>query len=210
MPASAAARSNVHSLGARAQLVGAGGVLGEERACRRGPASNRKRCSASATGRSVPGRDGEVQVGLPGQRGRARIDDDQARAGFLRLPDVRHEVDAGGGRVDAPQHDQPRVRVVVVGDARHLAVEPQVGGAGRRRADRARQPRGAEARGTARRRSCPASAGRSIRRSRTAGSLRRRSASRISVIRRAIRSSASSQVTRANVPWPLAPCRTAG
>ena len=48
-------------------------------------------------------------------------------------------------RVHAPEDDQLRFGVVLIRDRRHLAVERHVGGAGRRRADRARQARGAEA-----------------------------------------------------------------
>ena len=93
-----------------------------------------------------PGCRREVQVGLARERRRARIDDHErrARASAPRLQ-IRHEVDAGRRRVHAPEHDQPCVDVVLVGDAGHLAVERQVGGAGRRGADRAREPRRAEA-----------------------------------------------------------------
>ena len=57
---------------------------------------------------------------------------------------IRNEVNARGVRIHAPEHDQPRVRIVLVGDRRHLAVEPQVRRASRRRAHRARKPRCAE------------------------------------------------------------------
>ena len=53
-------------------------------------------------------------------------------------------MDSGCGGIDTPEHDQPGMRVIGVGDARHLAVERLVGRAGRRRADRPRQPRRAE------------------------------------------------------------------
>ena len=64
---------------------------------------------------------------------------------FCASRTIRHEVDAGGRRVHAPEHDERRVRVVLVGDRRHLAVERHVRRAGRRRADRAREARRAEA-----------------------------------------------------------------
>ena len=79
------------------------------------------------------------------QRGRARVDHDQLRAALLRLADVRHEVNARRRRVHAPEDDQLRLGVVLIRDRRHLAVERHVGGAGRRRADRAREARRAEA-----------------------------------------------------------------
>ena len=81
----------------------------------------------------------QVQVGLLGERRPPWVDDDERGALALRLADVRHQVDAGRRRVDAPQHDQARGGVVLVGDARHLAVETEGGGAGRRGADRPRQ-----------------------------------------------------------------------
>ena len=128
---------------------------------------------ASAT-RDVGARpDGEMHVGRARQRRRSRIDDDELRAALLRLAHVRDEMNAGRRRVDAPEHDQRGLRVVLIGDRRHLAVERLVGRAGRRRADRARQPRRAEAPPQRARRGCPASAGRSSRRTRTAGSTRR-------------------------------------
>ena len=66
------------------------------------------------------------------------------RAALLRLADVRDEVDAGRRRIDAPEHDQRGLGVVLIGDRRHLAVERHVGRAGRRRAHRARESRRAE------------------------------------------------------------------
>ena len=87
----------------------------------------------------------EVEIGAARQRGRARIDDDELRAALLRFADVRNDVNAGRGRVDAPEDDQLRFRIVLVGDRRHLAVQRHVGRAGRRRADRAGEARRAEA-----------------------------------------------------------------
>ncbi len=54
-------------------------------------------------------------------------------------------MNAGGGRIHAPEDDQLRLRVVLVRDGRHLAVERHIRGAGWRRAEGARQARGAEA-----------------------------------------------------------------
>ena len=132
-------------LGALAQPVGAGGVLAQERlvgvAVREQVAVDRER-------------DGDVGARLDrqmhvGARAPAASSADRSttslRAALLRLAHVRHEVNAGRRRVDAPQDDQLRVRIVLVGDRRHLAVERHVGRAGRRRAHRARQPRRAEA-----------------------------------------------------------------
>ena len=86
----------------------------------------------------------DMKVSLPCQRRCARIDNDQHRAGLAGFFDERYEVDARRRRIDTPQHDQLRVHVVFVGNARHLPVEPDVGGARCRRADRPRQARRAE------------------------------------------------------------------
>ena len=88
--------------------------------------------------------DREMDVRQPRQRRRPRIDDDERGAALLGLAHVGHEVNAGRRGVDAPQHDQRRARIVLVDDRRHLAVERLVGRAGRRGADRPRQPRRAE------------------------------------------------------------------
>ena len=88
--------------------------------------------------------DRQVQVGQPRERRLARIDDDQGGAATLGLADDRHEVDAGRRRVRAPHHDQLRMGVVGIGDARHLPVERLVGGARGGGAHGARQPRRAE------------------------------------------------------------------
>ena len=45
----------------------------------------------------------EVDVGMPGERRRPRIDDDQARAGALRFANVRDEMNARGGRDSRPR-----------------------------------------------------------------------------------------------------------
>ena len=55
-----------------------------------------------------------------------------------------HQVHGGGRWVGAPDHDQPRVPVVLVGDTRHPAVQGGRHGAGRRGANGARQTAGAE------------------------------------------------------------------
>ena len=86
------------------------------------------------------GPDGEVQVGLAGERGPAGIDDDELGAVLLRLLDVRDDVDPRRRRIAAPDDDQPGVFVVGIGDARHLGVHRGRGGAGRRRAQRPREP----------------------------------------------------------------------
>ena len=54
-------------------------------------------------------------------------------------------MDAGGGRVHAPEDDQLRVRIVLVDDAGHLSVQRLVRGAGGSGADRGGQARRAEA-----------------------------------------------------------------
>src|SRR6185369_2970238 len=70
----------------------------------------------------------DVEVGPFGQPRASRVDDDEPRAPVLRLEDVRHDVDARDGRVDAPEHDQARMAVVLQGDPRHRAVEAGNGG----------------------------------------------------------------------------------
>ena len=54
-------------------------------------------------------------------------------------------MDTGRRRVDAPQDDQPGLRIILVDDGRHLAVQGEAGGAGGCGADCRRQTRGAEA-----------------------------------------------------------------
>jgi hypothetical protein len=90
-----------------------------------------------------PGR--EMQVGLLGQRDGPRVDDDQPRAALLRFLHVGDEVDAGRRGIHSPDDDQVRVHVVGKRDARHLAVEAARGRSGRSRANRAQEPRGAQA-----------------------------------------------------------------
>ena len=96
--------------GARAQLVRAGARArrGTPRsAC---PPRTEPADHASATGRSVPGRGGEMEVGLLAPA--ASCADRSRRGCAPRLCaslNVRHEVDAGGRRIRAPDDDQPRV-----------------------------------------------------------------------------------------------------
>ncbi len=119
-------------------------MLGEER---RGPRARCRRdtCAAPAR-RRRPCRDAARYAGRPA--GRATVARGSTTTSFA--PACRAslmkgiEVDARGRRIHAPEHDQPRVHVVLVGDARHLAVETHVGRAGCRRAHGPRETRGAE------------------------------------------------------------------
>ena len=129
-------------LRALAQLLGAARVLAKERLV--GVSVFEEIPMHGERERDVGARTGSMDVRQPGQRRRPRIDDDERGAALLGLAHVGHEVNARGRGIDAPQHDQRRVRIILVGDRRHLAVERQVGGAGRRRADRPRQARRAE------------------------------------------------------------------
>ena len=173
MPARSAARSNVHG-SARSRSWSAPMVCSRRNASSAAPLVKRCRCMASATATSVPGRTARCRsAGRASGVDRGSITT-SVRAALLRLAHVRDEVDARRRRVHAPEHDQLRVRVVLVDDRRHLAVERRVRRAGRRRADRPREPRRAEATPQRARRGCPASAGRSSRRRSTAGSTRRR------------------------------------
>ncbi len=141
---------------------------------------------ASATGRSVPGRIARWRSACLRELRRARIDDDQLGAEALGLADVRHQVNAGRGRIRAPDDDQACLAEVEVGDRRHLSVH--------RRRWRHRSPRRRPsapdatrpAGGTASHRWCPASAVRSSRRRNTAGSTRRPNAPRASRMRSAM------------------------
>ena len=108
------------------------------------PLSKRYLCNASATATSVPGRSGICRSACLASDGGAGVDDHELRAGLARFLDEGNQVNARGRRIDAPEHDQPRVHVVLVGDAGHLAVEAHVGRAGCRRAHGPREPRGAE------------------------------------------------------------------
>ena len=87
---------------------------------------------------------GQIEIGVARDGRHPRIDDDDPGAVLLRGFQERHRVDAGDAGVDAPEDDQPRGRVVLIRDRRHLAVERLVGGAGRRRAECPQQARGAE------------------------------------------------------------------
>ena len=71
------------------------------------PVLEQYRCSASATGRSVPGRGARCRSACRASDVARGSIDDELRAGLLRFLDVRHEVDAGRRRVAAPEHDQP-------------------------------------------------------------------------------------------------------
>ena len=119
------------------QQLGAGRVGGQEREV---GAAGLEEVAVDRQGHDQIGArpDGEVQVRLTRDPGRARIDHDDPGAALTSLLEVGHQVDAGGAGVDAPDDDQARGRIVLVDDRRHLAVEPQVGGAGRRRAHGAR------------------------------------------------------------------------
>ncbi len=127
-----------------AQAVGVPCVVAQERLVR---AAAREQVAMQREGeRHVRARThGQMDVGAARQRRRARIDDDEGGAALLGLAHERHEVNAGRRRVHAPEHDQRGVHVVLIGDRRHLAVEGGGGRAGGRRAQRAREPRGAVA-----------------------------------------------------------------
>ena len=130
-------------IGARAELVHAARVFREERQVRVSVVEE-VLVQRQGDGDVSAGPQRNVKVGLPRERRGARIDDDELRASLARFLDERDEVNARGRGVHAPEDDQPRVHVVFVGDAGHLAVEPHVGGPGRRRTDRAREARRAE------------------------------------------------------------------
>ncbi len=85
------------------------------------------------------GLDGKMQIRLFGQAGASRIDDHQTCAGGLRLTQERNQMDSGCAGIDTPEDDQPGMRIIGIGDARHLAVERLVGRAGGSRTDRPRQ-----------------------------------------------------------------------
>ncbi len=87
-----------------------------------------------------------MEVRLLGEARPPRVDDDEPAARLLRVLDVREQMDAGDRGVDSPENDQTRVPVVGNRDPGHLAVETLRGAPRRRRADRAGEPGGAEAR----------------------------------------------------------------
>jgi hypothetical protein len=126
-----------------AQLVHAGGVLARN-------VSSARPTRTAADDRERHGEvgarpHGQVEVGLPRELV-ARGSTTTSRAPrSLRLAGWRHEVDARRRGVGAPDDDEPRVDVVLVGDARHLAVQPHRGGA--RSARRRRCAPGARRRG---------------------------------------------------------------
>src|SRR5262245_51845924 len=86
-----------------------------------------------------------MEVGLGRERRAPRIDHDQARAALARGFDDRDQMDAGRRWIDAPQHDQAGVAVILERNAGHLAVERGGRCAGRGRAHRARQTRSSDA-----------------------------------------------------------------
>ena len=87
----------------------------------------------------------QVQAGGARQRRAARIDHRHEGAGAPRGAHLRHQVDAGGRRVDAPQDDGTREPVILRWHTAHRAVHGARHGAGRRGAERSQQLRGAEA-----------------------------------------------------------------
>ena len=108
------------------RLVDPGGVAIEEREVR--VTALEQRVDDRERDRQIGARaQRDVKVGAAGERRRARIDDDELRAGLARALDHRHEVDAGRRRVHAPHDDQLRVRVVLERDARHRAVRRRPG-----------------------------------------------------------------------------------
>ena len=130
-------------LGAFAQLVGADRVFAQKRfvgmAVHKEVAMNRERDG------DVGSRlHGEMDVGRPRELRRPRVDHDELRAARSRVVDVRHEVNPGRRGIDAPEDDEFRLRIILVGDGGHLPVERHVGRARRRRAHGAREPRRSE------------------------------------------------------------------
>ena len=106
----AAARSIVHGAARGAQLVDAGRVIARGTSRSAQPAARTARgCSASATGRSVPGPERRC---ADRRAARAACGADRSTTSFAPAAAprsmYRDEVDAGRRRVDAPQHDQPR------------------------------------------------------------------------------------------------------
>ena len=120
--------------GAFPQLVRAAGVLAQERLVRVAvleeiPMDRERDDNVGA------GLDREVHVGAARERRGAGIDDDELGAALLRFAQVRDDVNPRGGRVDAPQDDQPGLRVIPIRDRRHLPVQRHIGCSGWRRAE---------------------------------------------------------------------------
>ena len=139
-----AARSNVHSA-ARARNCSAPIACSARNSVAARPFSNRCRCNASAIGEIGARLRRDVKVRLAREARRPWIDDDEFGSGLARCLEVWNEVNAGRAGVDAPEDDQPRVHVILIRDAGHLAVEHLVRRAGRSGAHGSRQPRRAKA-----------------------------------------------------------------
>ena len=140
MPATSAARAKVHSAARSRSRSHSRRVRRQE--CLVGQSAREQvTVKRQRDGDVGAGPHGEMNVGRAGERGRPRVDHDQLGAALLRLAHVRDEMNARRRWIDAPEHDQRGVDVVLVGHRRHLAVERHVGRAGRRRAHRPRQSR---------------------------------------------------------------------
>jgi hypothetical protein len=108
---------------------GVGGVGGEEGAV--GPAAGEGEVVDGHRQRDVgAGERGEVEGGLGGERGAARVDDDQLAAAGQHVAGERDEVDARGAGVDAPQREAGGVGGVGRIGAGEVAVHGADGGAG--------------------------------------------------------------------------------
>ena len=127
-----------------AQQLGVVRVLVEERAIGE-PAFEEVAMDRERDRQIGAGAKGQMQIGMLGQRGRSRVDDDEPGSAPLRFAQIGDHVDAGGRRVDAPDDDQARFGVVLVGHRRHLSVERAVGSSRRGRAYGACEPRCAQA-----------------------------------------------------------------
>ena len=144
MPATPAARSIVHSAARRSSPSRP--VVCSARNCLvREPVLEEIAVHRERDRQIGAGPEREMDVGVFGERRAAGIDHHERGAALLRLANERHEVDAGRVRVRAPDDDQLRLGIVRIGDAGHLAVQRERGGAGRRGADGAREARRAEA-----------------------------------------------------------------
>ena len=174
----------------------------------RGATSSFSIASASTT--SVPGRGARWSVGGARQRRAARIDHRDEGAGALRGAHVRHQMDAGGRRIDAPQQDGARAAVVLAAARRPWCRTwraPRCRSAPRRSSSAARRHR---AGGRSAHRPRLRRTRRWSRRSDTAGSPRRRRSAMMRRKRSAMSAMASSQVMRSKRPSPLAPTRRCG